>query len=86
MRRFLRFPDLKARGTVSNRTQLANLQNKYGFPKGRLLGPNTRAWTEAEVAAWEDSRPTQPKVCPVPKHRPGRPRKRSAEITTTAEI
>jgi hypothetical protein len=80
MRHWLRYADLEARGLVNNRTQLKNLQTKYGFPKGRLLGPNTRAWTEEEVTAWEDGRPTAPKVCPVPTRKPGRPRKHHAEI------
>jgi predicted DNA-binding transcriptional regulator AlpA len=53
----LRFRHLKARNIVSGRTQLKRLQDHHGFPRGKFLGPNSIAWTEAEVAAWIASRP-----------------------------
>ena len=62
--RFLRFKNLKADGIVNNRPNLKNKIQKQGFPKGRLLGPNDRAWTEDEVQQWLDSRPTDPKPWP----------------------
>ena len=65
--RQLRFRDLKARGIVDNRVTLANWIENYGFPTGRLVGPNTRLWNEADVEAWLDSRPTDPK--PGPRRR-----------------
>ncbi len=55
----LRFSDLKARGIVANWVTLNNWIEREGFPAGRMLGPNTRAWTEAEVLAWLESRPVQ---------------------------
>jgi predicted DNA-binding transcriptional regulator AlpA len=55
--KMLRFPDLKALGIVNNRVQLGRLIQNHGFPPGRLLGPNTRAWTEIEIQNWVDSRP-----------------------------
>jgi hypothetical protein len=54
----LRFNDLKARGVVNNWVTLLSWIEKQGFPPGRLLGPNTRAWTDQEVAEWIASRPT----------------------------
>ena len=54
---FLRFKDLKARGIVQSWPQLGRLIRDQGFPLGTMLGVNTRAWTEDEVAAWLASRP-----------------------------
>jgi hypothetical protein len=55
---FLRFEDLKARRIVENWTTLRNRIKKSGFPPGRMIGPNARAWTENEVEAWLDRQPT----------------------------
>ena len=55
---FLRFRDLKARGIVSNWVTLGRWIEEQSFPRGRLLSRNTRAWTEAEIMEWIDSRPT----------------------------
>ena len=55
--KFVRYADLKARKIVNNRQTLANWTRDEGFPPGRLLGPNTRVWTEEEVAEWFDARP-----------------------------
>jgi predicted DNA-binding transcriptional regulator AlpA len=54
--KYLRYPDLVEAGIVANRVTLHRMI-KSGFPPGRLLGPNTRAWTETEVEAWLASRP-----------------------------
>ena len=54
----VRFFDLKARGIVRNRVTLANWVRKQGFPPGRMIGPNSRAWTEREIEQWLESRPT----------------------------
>jgi hypothetical protein len=62
---YLRFRDLKARGIVNNWPTLTNRIKKYGFPPGRLIGPNARAWTEQEVEAWIAGRPTGPKPTPA---------------------
>jgi hypothetical protein len=67
---YLRFADLKARGIVNNWPTLKNRIRNFGFPPGRLIGPNTRAWTEVEVEAWLANRPTESK--PVPRRRPAR--------------
>jgi hypothetical protein len=55
---------LKARGVVNNWPTLVNRINKYGFPPGRLIGPNARAWTEEEVEAWIAARPVARKPAP----------------------
>jgi hypothetical protein len=62
--RQLRYGDLRARGIVKNRVTLANWIQNHGFPTGRLVGPNTRLWSEDEVEAWLASRPSEPKVMP----------------------
>jgi hypothetical protein len=54
----LRFRHLKARRIVENWPQLKRLVEQQDFPPGRLLGPNTRAWTEDEIDDWLDARPT----------------------------
>jgi predicted DNA-binding transcriptional regulator AlpA len=75
---YLRFNDLRARGIVKSRPALKGLQEKSGFPSGRLIGPNTRAWDEeTEIAPWLASRPTAPK--PTPRS-PGRPRKADTSV------
>ena len=51
----VRYPDLKAAGVVKNRVGLGRLIKFHNFPVGKLLGPNSRAWTEAEIQAWLDS-------------------------------
>ena len=65
--RYLRFRDLKERGIVSNRVTLANWIQDQGFPPGRLIGPNVRAWTEDEIADYLERRPTAPKLTPRPR-------------------
>jgi predicted DNA-binding transcriptional regulator AlpA len=54
---FLRFDDLRRRQIVNNRMTLSRWINVLGFPPGTKLGPNTRVWTESEIAAWLASRP-----------------------------
>jgi hypothetical protein len=76
MKFYLRYADLKARGIVNNPVNLKNWIQKYGFPPGQMIGPNTRVWADTDVEAWLASRPTAKK--PVPKS-PGRPRK-AAEV------
>jgi len=55
----VRFRELKARRIVSNHVTLKRWIEKEGFPRGFLLGPNTRVWRESDVEAWLDSRPTE---------------------------
>jgi hypothetical protein len=60
--KLLRFKDLKERGLVPNWTTLLRWIELEGFPAGIRLAPNTRAWTEDEVAAWLASRPAGRRV------------------------
>jgi hypothetical protein len=60
LNRQLRFCDLQAHGIVDNRVTLRNWIANQGFPPGRKLGPNVRAWDEAEVLNWLRSRPVEP--------------------------
>jgi predicted DNA-binding transcriptional regulator AlpA len=55
--RLLRFRDLKERGIVPSWTMLRIRIDQHGFPPGRMIGPNTRAWTEEEIDVWVKSRP-----------------------------
>lgn len=55
----LRFRDLKARNIVRNFVTLGRWIEREGFPPGRLLGPNSRVWTEDEIEAWIKSRPSK---------------------------
>jgi predicted DNA-binding transcriptional regulator AlpA len=54
---YLRFRDLKQRQIVTSWPQLGRLIRDQGFPRGSMLGANTRAWPEEEIVAWLDSRP-----------------------------
>lgn len=54
---FIRFKDLKARGIVDSWPQLGRLMRDRGFPRGIMLGANTRAWTTDEVADWLGRQP-----------------------------
>ena len=81
MTTLLQFPDLQERGIARSWAQLKNLQ-KHGFPLGRMLSPNTRVWTEAEVDDWLASRPVEgPSPRGAAKSRRGRPRKITAAET-----
>jgi predicted DNA-binding transcriptional regulator AlpA len=55
--RYLRFRDLVAAGLISNWPTLLRWIEDEGFPPGRYLAPNTRAWTTTEIEAWLASRP-----------------------------
>lgn len=57
MTKLLRFSDLKQRGIVRNWPTLTRWIDRDGFPPGRKLSANTRAWTEDEIEAWLASRP-----------------------------
>jgi predicted DNA-binding transcriptional regulator AlpA len=56
--RYLRYKDLVAAGLVKNWPTLLRWIEHEGFPPGRYLAPNTRAWPETEVVAWLESRPS----------------------------
>jgi predicted DNA-binding transcriptional regulator AlpA len=51
MTKLLRYQDLVDRGIVRNRTTLWRWQ-KIGFPKGILIGPNSRAFTQESIDRW----------------------------------
>jgi hypothetical protein len=59
MTTLLRFADLRARGIVHSWPQLKRLQQLHGFPRGLMLSPNTRVWTEEEVDGYIASRPRE---------------------------
>jgi|GEM_PF-1012724 hypothetical protein len=70
---WLRYADFERDGLFKSRQQLKNAIDNLGFPPGRLVTPNVRAWhKEREVDPWLESRPVDPK--PTPKS-PGRPHK-----------
>jgi predicted DNA-binding transcriptional regulator AlpA len=66
---YLRFRDLQAAGIVNNRASLQYRIQNFGFPRGRLIGPNTRAWTRSEVEAWIAARPTDFKLSPFDRRK-----------------
>jgi hypothetical protein len=51
--KYIRFHDLKDAGIVNNRTTLCRWIKAGHFPPGRLIGPNSRAWTIEEVANFQ---------------------------------
>lgn len=65
----LRFRDLQERGIVNNRVTLKGWIDKGLFPEGRRTGPNTRTWTDQEVADYLTS-------CPI-ERKPAPPRRKS---------
>jgi len=58
MTKLLRFTDLKARGIITSWAALKIAVDKRNFPPGRMAGPKTRVWTEAEVDDWVASLPS----------------------------
>jgi predicted DNA-binding transcriptional regulator AlpA len=77
---FIRYRDLLAAGIVGSYNQLLRYIDHEGFPIGRMLSPNIRAWTVQEVRKWLDARPTARKIPPPltdPINKP-RGRKRKA--------
>jgi predicted DNA-binding transcriptional regulator AlpA len=70
----LRYRDLVARGLFNSRMTMWRAIEQQGFPPGRLVTPNSRAWTEVEVDQWVASRPRQKSVL-----KRGRPERRHGE-------
>lgn len=87
MTKFVRFRRIKERGIADSWAQLKNLIEHYGFPPGRMIGPNTRAWDEEkEIEPWLASRPVEgPEPRGAAKARRGRPRKAEAAARQAAE-
>jgi len=80
--KFLRFKDLKQRNIVRNWTTLMRLMREQGFPAGTRVGAQARAWDEAEVEAWLESRritspagPHRPRSLAMPNALEDRPRR-----------
>jgi predicted DNA-binding transcriptional regulator AlpA len=59
---FLRLKDLKDLQICTSWPQLKRLVDNCGFPPGRYLSKNLRAWTAVEVTAWVESRPSAGKA------------------------
>ncbi len=47
--KYVRFKDLSEMGLVNNWTTLRRWIKAGHFPPGRMIGPNSRAWTEDEI-------------------------------------
>jgi predicted DNA-binding transcriptional regulator AlpA len=59
---FVRYKDLVAAGIVSSWMQLRRLIENDNFPRGVLLGRNTRAWRVQDITTWLDGRPSTTKA------------------------
>jgi hypothetical protein len=80
--KWLRYNDLRALNVVTSWTQLKRLVELHGFPTGRMLSPNVRAWTEDEINAYCGSRPVEgPEPRGAAKQR--RDRRKAADSTTS---
>jgi hypothetical protein len=68
--KFYRKAHLFDSGYVSNAQTLSNWISAGLFPAGRLIGPNVRAWTGAELNAHYEGRPSERKELPqLARHR-----------------
>jgi hypothetical protein len=82
---FITQDDLQQRKISSSAKQTRYLTEKHGFPIGRMISPNIRAWTEQEIADWLKARPTEAHCNIPPEKRPrGRPRKQIQPQSTQA--
>jgi len=54
--KYLRYKHLEEKGIVNNWTTLQRWIRDGHFPPGRMIGPNSRAWTESEVAEFQTRR------------------------------
>jgi hypothetical protein len=61
---FVRFADLVDANIVRNWQTLFRLIDEEGFPRGVMLGKNTRAWPLEDVEYWLAARPTARKAVP----------------------
>jgi hypothetical protein len=55
-----RLEDLRENGIATNYKQVKELGERYGFPPGKLLSANIRAWSVEAVNDWLKTRPTGP--------------------------
>jgi predicted DNA-binding transcriptional regulator AlpA len=65
--RHVRFRHIRAAGIADSYTALDRLVRDHGFPAGRLISPNVRAWTVEEIESWLATRPTARKPGPARK-------------------
>jgi predicted DNA-binding transcriptional regulator AlpA len=65
--RHVRFRHIRAAGIADSYTALDRLVRDHGFPVGRLISPNVRAWTVEEIEGWLATRPTARKPGPTRK-------------------
>jgi hypothetical protein len=78
LREWLTFKDLQDLGVVRNWQGMSEWQKRFGFPLGKLFGPNSRRWSRAEVEAWIENRPALrcdfagAPTKPGAKHKPGK--------------
>jgi hypothetical protein len=79
---FVRYRDLVKCRIVGNWTQLMRMIERGEFPPGRLLSPNKRAWTQAEINEWLASRPVERKIVSPRKRPRGRPRKHPPPVAS----
>lgn len=59
--KWLTYRDLKERGIFNSRMTLSRAVETLGFPRGRLITPNSRKWPEDEVVSWIACRPEESK-------------------------
>jgi predicted DNA-binding transcriptional regulator AlpA len=65
MEKLLLRRDLKAAGYIPSDATHYRQIAAGEFPQGRLIAPNTRAWTESEIEGWLASRPTAMREIPA---------------------
>jgi hypothetical protein len=49
---WLSFQDLLNDGVVTSWQNMSEWQKRYGFPTGKLFGPNSRRFSRTEIDAW----------------------------------
>jgi hypothetical protein len=69
---WVRYRDLYEANIVRSWAQLSRMIDSEGFPVGKMLSPNVRAWRLDEVEAWLAHQPASRKVPPPATKRPGR--------------
>ena len=79
---FVRYADLKAAGLVNSWTSLRERVLYHGFPPGRLIGPNVRAWTAEEIRNYVASCPVAPRAVPPRRKKSKRAKKAKNQAET----
>ncbi len=68
MKQLLRFNDLEAAGVVTSRAQLSRWQRDIGFPRGYLIGPNTRVYNRSDIDGWLAERERMSRASDTPNN------------------